>query len=203
MSGRIAKNKMSKKVVTVSQVKAILNSTLEHKMFTTSLSASNPITVGGAMNNLSLVAQGDDIGNRSGDSISMKELDLRIVLFQATPAASVTVRIVVFTDSMGSGGSVGVTEFLATANFTSPYNAINHQRKRFTVYHDEMYSMVGATQTQERDIRIHKPIGKKRYFNDGTLTSTAVGKNTLYYLIIASTTVPVFAVQHSLTYTDA
>jgi hypothetical protein len=197
-------NKMKgKEVVTKQQVKDLIKSVQEVKQLSTAISAGNAITTGGGISNLSLVAQGDDINNRSGDIITMKELDLYLAFFQATAANSVTIRLIVFSDSMGSGGTVGITEFLFSANFTSPYLAFNRQRNRFKVFHDEMFTMVGATQTQEVDRHLKIPINQKRYFNDATANATSVGKNTLYLLILGSTTVPVFAVQHSLRFTDS
>jgi hypothetical protein len=181
----------------------MLSSTQEVKQLTTAISTGNAITVGGGISNLSLVAQGDDINNRSGDVILMKELDMRIAFFQGTAGQSVSIRMIVFSDSMGSGGTVGITEFLFSANFTSSYLGSNRQRGRFKVFHDELFTMVGAAESMEVVKHIKMPINQKRYFNDGTATATSVGKNTLYLLILGSTTVPVFAIQHSLRYTDS
>jgi hypothetical protein len=193
----------AKEVVTKKQVKDMIKSVQEVKQLTTAISSGNAIAIGGGISNLSLVAQGDDVNNRSGDIITMKDLHLNLAFFQATAANSVSIRLIVFSDSMGSGGTVGITEVLFSANFTSPYLASNVQRNRFKIFHDEMFTMVGATDTQEVTRYLKIPINQKRYFNDATANATSVGKNTLYMLILGSTTVPVFAAQHALRFTDS
>lgn len=181
----------------------MLSSAQEVKRLATVASGSVVVSTGGTISNLSLIAQGDDIANRSGDVINMHDIDLRMIFFQGTPAASASIRIILFTDGMGSGATVGVSELLLTANITSPYNPVNAQRHRFKILRDETIVVVGATEKQEVNIVWHNAINQRRYFNDATATATAVGKNTLYILVIGSTTVPIFSIQHSLQYTDS
>ncbi len=191
------------KPVSKETVKQILQSRQECKVFTSGLTAGVALAPGGTLLQLTPIQQGDNIGNRSGDQIYMKDLVLRIVAFQAVAATSCTFRVMVFSDSMGSGGVVGVSEVLETVNFTSGIAAINRQRNRFRVFHDKFHVLVGATNTQEvcDDIRVR--INQTRYFNDASTAATNIGKNALYCLVIASAANGVFAHQWQLCYTDS
>nr|WRQ64675.1 structural protein [Riboviria sp.] len=134
----------------------------------------------------------------------MKELRMRLNAFDtnSTPR-STTVRVIIFSDSMGSGSAVGITELLSTAANYSQYSGINRQRHRFKVFYDDYFSVIAATNYQERPHNIHFSIDQKRYFNDASATASNIGKNAMYLLVLGSTTNVTFDFSYQLTYTDS
>jgi len=200
---RFVAGSSSRKPVTKNAVKQILQSRQECKVFSSGLTVGVALATGGTLLQLTPIQQGDNIGNRSGDQIYMKDLVLRIVAFQAVAATSCTFRVIVFTDSMGSGGAVGVSEVLESSTFSSGLAAINRQRNRFRVFHDKFHTLVGATNTQEVVDDIHVKLGVTRYFNDASTAATNIGRNALYCLVIASAANGVFSHQWQLCYTDS
>lgn len=121
----------------------------------------------------------------------------------ASAATSCTYRLIIFTDSMGSGTTVGVTDILQTATFSSPWNTINMQRKRFKIYYDKSHALVGATNAQEVTDIVQVRLNKTRWFNDATATATNIGRNAPYALVIASAANGVYTHQWGISYTDS
>ncbi len=158
----------------------------------------------GNLHRLSDISQGDDIINRSGDVISMKDLRMHFMVFDGNATVrSTTVRVIIFSDSMGSGASVGVSELLQQTNHLSWVSGINKQRNRFKIFYDQLFSVVAATNFQERPHTIHVPINQKRYYNDTSAAATNTGKNALYMLVIGSTANPTYDFAFQLRYTDS
>ncbi len=204
---RIASLMRSRKVktpVTKQAVKDIVRGVQELKCFTPNATTGQTTVVAGTLHRLSDISQGDDISNRSGDVISMQHLRMRFNFFDTNATArSGTVRVIIFTDSMGSGASVGITEVVNQANHLSPISGINIQRHRFKVLHDEMFSVVSATNYQERPHTLLLKVGQKRYYNDASATATNTGKNALYMLVFGSTVNMTYDFAFQLRYTDS
>jgi hypothetical protein len=176
----------------------------EIKYFTPAAVVTQTTATGGTLFRLTDIAQGDDIGNRSGDMISMKELRMKLNTFDTNATVrSTTVRLIIFSDSMGSGSAVGITELLNTAANYSQYTGINRQRHRFKIFYDDYFSVIAATNYQERPHNIHFLVNQKRYFNDSSATAANIGKNALYLLVLGSTTNVTFDFAYQLTYTDS
>ncbi len=201
---RLMQRKALSKPVTRQVVKDMIQSVQELKCLTPNATTGSTTVVAGTLHRLSDISQGDDISNRSGDTISMKRLHMRLNAFDTNATVrSTTVRIIIFTDSMGSGGSVGVTEVLQQANHLSAHAGINEQRKRFKFLYDDFFSVVAGTNYQERPHVMDLHIGQKRYYNDTSATATNTGKNSLYMLVLGSTVNVTYDFAFQLQYTDS
>ncbi len=192
------------KPVTRQAVKDMISGVQELKCFTPNATTGTVTVVTGTLHRLSDIAQGDDISNRSGDTITMKRLRLHLNMFDTNATVrSTTARVIIFTDSMGSGASVGVTELLNQANNLSEFSGINVQRRRFKILVDQYFSVIAATNYQERPHRFDVAINQKRYYNDSSGTASNTGKNALYMLVFGSTVNVTYDYAYQLQYTDS
>jgi len=195
---------MPKRVVTKESVKQILQSRQELKINTSGATAGVAFTTAGVVTPLDTVGQGDNINQRSGDTIRIVHLRIQISAFEPTANVSSTWRLIVFSDSMANGAAPAVTDVLDSANFTAPYNGINLQRHRFKIYHDKSHVLVGTQPNQEVFDIVDIPLKLTRYFNDTTATSTNIGKNALFALVISSNgTTSVYTRNFQIRYTDS
>jgi hypothetical protein len=181
-----------------------MQSRQEVKQLSVGLATGIPFTLAGAIFQLDTIGQGDDINQRSGDITSMKHLRYQLTSFEPTVNASSTWRLIVFTDSMGNGAAPAVNEVLDVAVFASPYQPFNYQRRRFKILHDRTHTMVGGNANQEVTDIVDIPLNYRRYYNSTLSTSSNIGKNTLYALVITSnSTTSVFAHEWAIRYTDS
>jgi hypothetical protein len=183
-------------------VHQLLQARFERKQFTTAHVGSVALTTAGVLIYLNPIAQGDNISDRQGDTIQAKHLRFHITGFNVTGTEGSTFRLAIFSDSMGSGGILGVTEFLQTANYTSPISAINMQRNRFHVYYDKCFEVVATSAKQEVNVVVDIPLNRKIFFNGATGANADIGKNALYALVIGSNALPDYNHQWGLIYQD-
>jgi hypothetical protein len=189
------------------QVAQILNSRVEHKLATSLTPSFIDWTTAGVVSELSTdVAQGDNIGNRSGDVI--RPLNLSFTLQTRCYAASTSncFRVILFQDTMSSGAAPAVTDILNSASNISKYKPVNWQAKRFKILADFNGTNVGVVDNQEtvytKNIKMR---GMVHYVNTATGAASA-GKNTIYALFISSaaTTISIsYKWSYLLEYIDA
>jgi len=192
------------KLVTKTAVKQILQSRQELKVNSSGTTAGVAFTTAGVVTPLDTVGQGDDINQRSGDTVQLKHLRLQISAYEPTANVSSTWRLIVFSDTMANGAAPAVTDVLDSASFASPYKGINAQRRRFKILHDKLHVLVGTQPNQEVFDIVDIPLNITRYYNDTTATSTNIGKNALFALVISSNgTTSVYARNFQIRYTDS
>jgi hypothetical protein len=169
------------------QVKQILVSRVEHKNIA-STTANIDYSASGVVSLISTdIAQGDDLGNRSGDSIRPLKLTFRICSF-VTVDTFQAFRFIVFQDTMSYGATPAVTDVLNSANYLSPFSPLNVQAKRFKILIDHCGQNVDSAANQILEItKVVKMKGVIHYKGTGT-GATSAGKNSLYALFINDAT---------------
>jgi len=169
------------------QVKQILVSRVEHKNIA-STTANIDYVATGVVSLLSTdIAQGDDIGNRSGDTIRPLKLTFRLCSF-VTVDTFQAFRFIVFQDTMSYGATPAVTDVLNTASYLSPYSPLNLQAKRFKILIDHIGENVDSAANQIAEItKVVKLKGTIHYKGTGT-GATSAGKNSIYVLFINDAT---------------
>jgi hypothetical protein len=209
-NGRVKKQQASTKSEVRNMVKSMIASTQEHKDYAFSLSAATDYSASGAVYGLTTqVVQGDDIVNRSGDVITLK--NLRLTWSSANSVAGLTARVairsIIFADTMSSGSAPAVTDVLDTASWISGYNNINKQRNRFIIYSDVTYDMVSETQSALKTKTFNIVPNRKVYYNAANGFPASVGKNHLFHILISSGTGAagqyVYSTYATLRYTDS
>jgi hypothetical protein len=192
------------KPVTKQSVKQILQSRQELKVNSSGNTGSIAFTTAGTIIPLDTVGQGDNINQRSGDIVRIQFLRFQITGYEPTANTSSTWRLIIFSDGMANGAAPAVTDLLDSAVFTAPYAGINVQRHRFKIYHDKTHTMVGGQPNQEVTDIVTLPLKLTRYYNDATSTSTNIGKNALFALVISSNAATsVYARNYQIRYTDS
>jgi hypothetical protein len=190
--------------VTKQAVKQILLSRQEKKILTSGITTGNAFSNTGTMIPLDTISQGDDIGQRSGDVIRHLHLHMQVVSYEPIVNTSSVWRLIVFSDTMANGAAPAVTDVLASASFIASYNPLNLQRHRFKILYDKSHIMVGGNANQEANAIVDVDLNTTRYFNDTSASSTNIGRNALFALIISSNAATcIYSRSWQLQYTDS
>lgn len=195
---RIAKTAMG----TALMVKKLLN--VEYKVHdVTSSGTLTAISGGGDVFSLSAIAQGDDRGERNGDSILLKNFNLRMYVVGNDTVVSVF-RMLIFFDNDNRGETPAMTDVLDTATLMSHRNLDNI--RRFTVLHDK-FMTIGSTTHNNRikKIQVNKTFSKKHIkFTGPTSGSGDYGNGALFMIILSgnSTNMQSYDMRTRLRYID-
>lgn len=198
--------KQSKTKGVARAVRKALQAAIEHKTLTLGSPAGGNWTTAGTVTPLTYaIGQGDNMYQRSGDQITSLRLKMHWNTASTGAGNATQFRIILFSDKMSSGSAPAVTDVLDTADYRAVYHLPNNQRKRFRFYLDKEYSVVTGTEVQVRPLRMNIPLRSlKTYFNDSTATTSNIGMNHLFVLVISSSIGNGgFSFNYSIEYTDA
>lgn len=142
-------------------------------------SVTGSTTNAGTVNLISGIAQGDDIGNRQGNSVKSVDLMCNYTLNQSGTTDNF-LRIIIFMDTANQGSSPAVTDLLNTAVPTAQRNIDN--MKRFKIFHDKLISFDANYST--RAYKYYKKLGMHLRFSGSA--DTNVLQNAIYCLLVDS-----------------
>ena len=129
----------------------------EKKMYDNS-GANSPDTSGVMLALSSGLSAGNDVNNRSGNSILANSCLVRLAM-NPNSGASSQLRCIIFQDLQNTGSAPAVTDVLQTATVTSPLNVDTTVRWR--ILRDKVYSLNlngAATQNHKHYMRIKNHI---------------------------------------------
>nr|WRQ64689.1 structural protein [Riboviria sp.] len=204
MAGGNAKVKHNKDVKQV--VKSMLSARVEHKR-AVALGAAVDLPTAGVIHLVSAIAQGDDIGNRSGDMIRPVRLKIRVQFAQlAANFNSFSGRVIIFQDMTQGGAVATVGSVLDSASPLSAFTSVWRAENRFKILYDREESLVGQTPRALVNFHVSLPMkGVIRYIG----TSAAIGscgRGNIFALFItnaAAAGANQYAWSYELEYTDA
>jgi hypothetical protein len=209
----MARTRMSKssnsgkpRLVTVQQVRQMINSNLEHKTETFVLGATTWATAGIVYSLTQKITEGSDINNRDGTEIIVKRMRFKLVCTAPTTGATGVIgRVIIFADQLAQGGAPAVLDLLDTASYVSSYAPTNVQRNRFKVIYDKPITAVptAANAVVMREL-VFKMNHKVFYSGTGDTTG-ANGKGAIFALFISNnqTNTPQYDFSVETTFTDA
>ncbi len=187
------------------EVARVLNARVEHKRALSTGTSNIDWSTSGVINQISTdIAQGDNIGQRSGDVIRPQRLVVRVFL---TGSNSTFVgRVVLFQDTMANGATPAVTDLLDSATYISSYAATTRQERRFKVLADRYISSCASSNNnavvEVFDLRMK---GSIHYLGSASGAASA-GRNTLFILFISNASSAgaiVYKWSYDLEYTDS
>lgn len=202
MSSR--KNRSVKQTTVRRIVRDVVNSTIEHKMITALTNGTIMVTAGVLFPITQSIIQGDNVSQRSGNVITVKDIDMQ--WSTNSPVGATITRFILLSDTMANTGiALAVTDVLAAATYNSGYNLLNLQKNRFKIYKDEFIASTVLSATQKVVRTHHIRVSKKVYYNNVASTSDANGKGAIYLLVISDATAvsDAFDWRYQLQYTDA
>ncbi len=135
--------------------------------------------------NISFVAQGDDVGDRHGRKIHAQSLSVKGSIVKAGGAANTKVRMLIFRDNLGSTTAPTLTDLFNDENdfFDNHHRLINEQpMKRFSILWDK-YIIINEPFDGALTVASYK-FSKKLNFDilyTGT-TASNEGKNSLWLM---------------------
>ncbi len=163
----------------VMYLKSIVN--VEFKIIDAAVSSA--VAEAGSIQNLCLVAQGDDFNTRDGRRIKLQHIDVRCQVVQHATATNTTLRYIIFRTKNDQAAVPAVTDVLNNVDPLSHYEKSNNQHS-FTVLLDRTIYLSDSSQTIKslnfrRKLQTHVD-----YSGTGT-TEANTGRGALYMLLIA------------------
>lgn len=137
-------------------------------------------TTAGAVSQLSGIAQGDGLGDRTGDKIWVRYIEFG---FNQLSSGTNNTRFLIVRDDSPEGGTPSVTDILTSAVVSSPFQSLNvTQMRRFRILFDK------TTSSSQNGNLAHAMKPKKIMINQPTYFSGSAagnkGRGTLYFLVI-------------------
>lgn len=181
----------------VNLMKTLINSEL--KRFDTNVSQTPTTTA--AIQLLTPIDQGDDVGNRNGNSILAKYHTFGYTMTIDGAATGTIVRIIVFTDGDNDGQTPTAAEVLENSTLINSAHNRDYTA-RFTVLHDKTYCMSINSDRVIQD-KVYTPLNFHIKYITGT-GSTGFGKNNIWYLYMSNeaTNAPIFLGYSRLAFYD-
>jgi hypothetical protein len=203
---KIAPLARKKRVVTSMQVKQMISSRLEHKIYTDSEIGTFATT--GLVVPVFIPADADTYADRTGLVVRPSALTVRLNFINASSSTFNTGRLIVFQDRHARGAAPSVADVLFTAAYNSCYNAVNILNGRFKILKDRTIDFgVGAspnwggTPSGSYDVVI--PMKGTVSFITENANVGSVGENAIFALFIANNTGATYNVQFQVKFTDA
>lgn len=165
----------------VNYIRGLVNS----EMFKYDTTASLAVTTSGNMDLINDMAQGDGDNTRTGNSIYIRQVDIRGELVMDTDATSTTVRLMLVCDTQQIGDTApGVGDVLDSAlNTFSVYRPLNSDTVgRFNVLYARNYIL--NPQRPSCLFRIFRKMRLHTRFNG--IAATDIQRNGLYLLAISN-----------------
>jgi len=154
-------------------------------------------TTTGAVVHVSAIAQGDGLGDRSGDQVYVERIHFAV---NVLATASQNIRYILFRDKFNQGTTPAVTDVLTTASVASPFSSLAQiQQKRFQILLDKVmsFSVAGSLAGYARcTLNVNQPT----YFTGSATTTKAAG--SIYLLVISDVASGAHDVEMQLVYSD-
>lgn len=137
------------------------------------------------MQNVSFIAQGDDVGTRHGRKIHAKHVSISGSIVKNTVSQANGVRMILFRDNLGTTTAPTLADLFADENdlFQNQHRLINEQpTKRFTILWDKFFALNEGFdgQTTLVPFKFSKKLNFDILYTG--VAATDEGKNSLWFL---------------------
>jgi len=166
---------------------------------------STSVTAAGTITNISDITRGDDVTQRIGNQVTLKEIQFRVGMYINANATQTALRIMVIQDTFGTNAP-SVSDVLETAFLGSYYSEIAptywDYRKRFRILKDDVTYLCKASSASG----VAKQFTVKLGFNSQHIGSSTTFKNQVYLLLVSNESnalnLPVINIHSRLLFTD-
>lgn len=187
-------------VRTVAGIRGLINSELHYKDNSLNPAINSTGSVTWVTNSL---AQGDQVANRTGNSILLKSVFLRGTANMSSSATTTTMRLIFFLDKENDGATPAVTDVLQTADVKSNYNLLHS--KRFVMLYDRLhvFDAVVGPRLKPFKLMLKPPMTHLKF--GGTSGNIADARENHIFLLAVSneaTNVPVLPLEARIKWFD-
>lgn len=163
--------------------------------------AVNPNATTGSFTLLNSTIQGDAAGNRQGNSILMKMVNINLKVTMATNATHSTVRMILFWDKECNGSTPVISNLLSQSSVMGNYN--HDEATRFPILADKRVTL-SVSGNQEMTLRIYRKLFKHTHY-DGNVGSIAdIVDNALWLFCVSDegTNIPDVVIRSQVLFID-
>jgi len=183
------------------QIRAVMEAEAEDKV-NSLIQVSNTVSNSGFVYSISNnIVEGDDVFQRAGTKITLKEIRIYYRCFAVT--TSQTFRFILFHDLFNQGTTTVVTDVLPAASYLSQFSDVRQiQQKRFIIVDDwHADSNLGSNLiiSHVKNIKVHRGV----YYNAATAVPGANGSGALFLLVIGSSSTGTFDYRVQMIFNDS
>lgn len=192
---------MSRSNTTIaSEVRSIITAMAEKKVYTQSATGTSVVTTGTVINVSNNIVEGDELNQRTGQTIRLQRLRF---LFRGTAVTtSASVRFILLRDMFNTGVTPAVTDFLSSNNWISAYRDNRQmQQHQFKVIKDLTMDLNVAGEnviTKQYDVLAKGLI----QYNGASSVATANGHGSLFLIVIGNAITTSYDYTIQMVYTD-
>jgi len=169
----------SKALKGVSYLKGLVNS----EKFKHDLVSSSTYDYNGVLSHLTGISQGDGEGQRTGNSIFVRNVNIRGSLVRGTTDERVRLMLLIDKQQIGDSVPAASDVLASTGTAQSVYSFLNRSTVgRFTILRSRLYALTADTPT----ININWNVNLRHHVRYNGTTGTDVQRGGIYLLIITS-----------------
>lgn len=157
----------------------------------------------GSVNCLSLINQGDAVGNMQGISVKADSLDMRLSIEMDSSATTTWVRLIIVVDNDNSGAFPAITDVLTAATMVA-HNSLTANPNRFVTLFDRTFTLNNVGESRNIQYQWHKKLNHhiKISGSGGTITQQRSGSIIAIAFSNEATNTPTFTSNFRLRYYD-
>jgi len=183
------------------QIRAVMEAEAETKVNSLITVANTVSNVGTVFNISNNIVEGDDVFNRAGTKVALKEIRLYYRCFAVV--SSQTFRFILFHDNFNQGTTTTAAELLPALSYISQFSDVRQlQQKRFTIvddWHADSNLNSDLIISHVRNIKTHKSI----FYNGATAVAASNGAGALMLLVIGSSSTGTFDFRVQMLFNDS
>lgn len=142
----------------------------------------NPDATTGVFTLLNGVGQGDAAGDRNGNSILMRSININLKYTINASATNTTIRTILFWDKECNGSTPVAGDFLQNVSAMGNYN--HDEASRFTMIYDKRISL-SISGTQESSRRIYRKLQRHTHYDGASNAITDMVDYSLWLFMIS------------------
>jgi len=197
----VRKHVNNKRPSLAKQIRAVMEAEAETKV-NSLITVANTVSNVGTMFNISNnIVEGDDVFQRAGTKIALKEIRLYYRCFAVV--SSQTFRFILFHDLFNQGTTTSVAEVLPAISYISQFSDVRQlQQKRFVIvddFHADSNLNSDLIISHVRNIKTHRSI----FYNGATAVAASNGAGALMLLVIGSSSTGTFDFRVQMMFNDS
>lgn len=144
--------------------------------------STNPDATTGSFICLNNTTQGDGAGNRQGNSILMKMINVNFKVNMSSSATHTTLRTILFWDKEANGSTPVISNLLSSSGIMGNYN--HDEASRFQILADVKLSL-SITGNQEVSRRIYRKLMRHTHYNGNVGSEADIVDNALWLFFLS------------------
>lgn len=194
----------------LTRVKQMIDSKMNQnlEMYRLDVSSSGSINIAGTMFPLTQgIVVGDTAFERSGEAITVKELDVHIKMTASNASTFRTAfaRVIIFCDTMNNANTPSTADVITTTDTSACYADEVWKTKRVKILFDQVFNTGSINAASNKQIHRVIQVNRKVFYQGSTNVAASNGPNSLWMYVWSddNTNTPLIQSNIKIKYHDA